>query len=121
MAQIKVSVATWNEIAAALEAQGKKLGENAKKLEIEAVDIERPVDMRVATIRRDAASIVSQLYQSKGSKLGQIQTFIEDCEEVFRWILLGNMPEDKSVPSIDYHKSTPPKPIQTSDVDVKGW
>ena len=51
---IKVSSDCFNEIAAALEKQGKKLGQNVGNLTLEKDDeLVDPINWKCATVRRD--------------------------------------------------------------------
>lgn len=86
--KIKLSVASFNELGAALEARGLKFGENVKELIIEKGDeLERPIDYRQATMRRDAGNIAARAY--KGGD------FIGFMNEVYEYILNGTIKSTK--------------------------
>lgn len=70
MARIKVSVATYNEIATALELTGQNLNSGANLVIEKGTTLECPMDFRLATIRRDCLIEAVKLLSSKGSYMG---------------------------------------------------
>lgn len=87
--KIKLSVASFNELGAALEARGLKFGENVKELIIEKGDeLERPIDYRQATMRRDAGNIAARTYTN-------MPNFIELMNEIYEYILNGTIKSTK--------------------------
>jgi hypothetical protein len=91
---IKVSETCYNEIANALDRLGKKV-EPGAKITIEKNDkIINPIDLRAATMRRDAAQIAQVAYRSDiTNTTGQVsanpQSFVEFCNEIYQFILKG--------------------------------
>ena len=81
--KIKLSIASFNEFGAALEAQGLKFGENINTILIEkGTEIERPIDYRQATMRKDAGLIASRAFNN-GSD------FIAFMDQIYEYILNG--------------------------------
>jgi hypothetical protein len=76
---LRVSLPTYNEILGLLEAKGITF-EEGKPLTLEkGTNLVRPIDMRQATMRRDAATIAA----SMGFKS------IQDIDEIYQYILNG--------------------------------
>lgn len=85
--KIKISTASYNEIAAALEKEGRKIGDNAT-IQLEKGDqLEHPIDYRLATIRRDAVVEAGKAYQYVEGD------FVEFCDKVFDFIVNGTKPK----------------------------
>ena len=85
--KIAISAASYNEIAAALEKKGYKLDLNVGIIQLEKnVELEHPIDYRLATIRRDCATVAARACQGKG------ELTIEAIDNIFQYVLNG-MPE----------------------------
>lgn len=88
-AQVKltVSIATFDEINAALEQQGFKLGTNVAEIVLtKGTELKQPIDFRLATIRRDCANLAARVCQ--GGKVSSYD-FINFTNEVFGYVLNG--------------------------------
>ena|ERR1700677_1407412 len=93
MNEIKVSIASYNEIASALEQQGRKL-EYGKPITIEKDDrIINPIDYKLATIRRDCADICAKVYNEGHMEKGI--NFIEFCNHLFNFVLTNKLPNEE--------------------------
>jgi len=82
---LSISAASYNEIAAALEKKGMKLGENVGVLQLErGTKLEQPIDYRLATIRKDAALIAARICQGNPNIL-----IIDMIDEIYQYIING--------------------------------
>jgi hypothetical protein len=87
--KIAISAASYNEIAAALEKKGYKLDLNVGIIQLEKnVELEHPIDYRLATIRRDCATVAARAW----SYANGTNNFVSFVDEIFQYVLNG-MPE----------------------------
>ena len=113
-AEIKISVAAYNEVANALDGLGKKFAPGTP-ITIEAdVKIVNPIDWRSVNVRKDAAEIAAKVYaESNESGEQTSDNFVRFAEEVFQFMLKGTVPEAKGKIA---PKKIPPKrtePLQS--------
>lgn len=94
MTELRVSIACYNEIANALEAQGKKV-ERGAIITLEKDDkIINPIDWRLVTLRRDTADIAAKVYNDNTKTLvynDNTKTFVEFSKEFYEYVLTGNI------------------------------
>lgn len=82
---ITVSLATFNELAAQLERQGYKFGENVDTFAVEkGTAIIPDKDFRLAQMRQNAVDLASKTYQS-----GIDEDFVDYADKIFKYILDG--------------------------------
>lgn len=95
-AEIKVSVAAYNEVANALDGIGKKFAPGTP-LTIEAdTKIINPIDWRLVNVRKDAVEQAVKVYAETDNKGEQTSdNFVLFAEEVYQFILKGTLPESK--------------------------
>lgn len=87
--KIPVSIATFHELAAALEKMGIKTSD-AKTLIIEkGSDLQPPIDWRLVTVRKDCAEIITKLFEfyPDGTSVPVA------IEELFQYIVHHKLPE----------------------------
>ena len=83
MAKITISISAFNEVAAALEKQDKKLGVNVNTITIDKGDFLAPEhDLRMATIRGSVVASAAIAWKGDGS-------FIEFSDNLFNYVLFG--------------------------------
>ena len=84
--KLKISIASYNEIAAALEKHGVKVNELPElTLEKNIHVLEHPIDFRLATMRRDAAGIAAQVCKTE-----DILAFLGFTEAIYAYVLNGD-------------------------------
>lgn len=88
--KIEVSAACFNEIAAALEKKGHKIGENVGTLTIDkGTQFEQPIDYRLATIRKDAGLIAARAYT-----INEGVIFVDFMDQIYQYIIEGKKAEE---------------------------
>src|SRR5579864_989826 len=110
-AELKVSIPTYNEIANALDALGKKFTPGVP-LTIEKDDkIINPIDWRLVTLRRDVSDIAAKVYAESDPDGEQTsQNFVRFASELYQFALMGTVPEEKGIQSdTPQPKAIPPK------------
>jgi hypothetical protein len=92
--KIKVSIPTFHEIVAALEVSGKKL-DDSSSITLEKTDaIERPLDWRCITIRKDCLTEACKVYKSPmdedcNFEINDIGGFINFVDAIYNYVLEG--------------------------------
>ncbi len=95
---LKVSLATYDEIAGALERAGTKIN-TGDTLTIGKSDrLIPPIDFRLVTIRRDVMGICAPVYQ-RNKEQTNAEEFIDFVSKVFNYVLNGE-PEKEEVKEI---------------------
>lgn len=87
MAKLICSVATFNEIAGLLEAQGIKPNERGTLSLEKGAHLVPPIDYRLATIRKDCIAITGTVY-----KTNNVLDFLRFAAMLYDYVLNGNIP-----------------------------
>ena len=96
--KITVSLPTFNEIAGLLEQQGIKINEGRSVMLEKGTALVPPVDMRLATIRRDCANIAGVVF-----KTNDIIGFLTFTDILYHYVLFGKYDQPEK-PKDDWSK-----------------
>ena len=94
--ELKVSLATYDEIAGALEQAGAQIN-RGEALNISKSDkLSPPVDFRLVTIRRDIVTECSKVYSSpfdeNGRAISDAADFLKFADAVYQYVLNNKLP-----------------------------
>ena len=100
-AKIKLSIPSYHEIAGNLEAAGIKLTENETLIIDKDVSLERPIDWRLLTVRKDCIIEAAKVYRHPVDPNGDFeitdcQHFLNFVEELYQYILNGKKPDTEA-------------------------
>lgn len=102
---LKVSESTYNEIANALDAQGKKVVPGAILTIEKDTTIVNPLDWRLITLRRDVSDIAVKVYAEADEDGNQAcENFVRFAAELYEFVKSGTVPELKG------YRAAKPKP-----------
>ncbi len=87
--KLNVSIATFNEIANALEQKGLKLSKDDTIILGKDISLQPPIDYRLVTIRRDCVTEAAKVSDGSGD-------FIELVDKIYQFVLYGKK-EDKLI------------------------
>lgn len=89
--ELKVSMATYGEIAALLEQSGVKINTGEPLTIVKTDKFAPPVDFRLVTIRRDIISECAKVYSSPfdedGRAISDASNFLKFVDTVYQYVL----------------------------------
>lgn len=92
---VNVSLETFNEIANALEASGKKINADAPLTITKDTKIKGPIDYRQVTIRKDVLMEVVKVYKTpidgNEYEVSDSKHFINFFDDVYNYVLKGKV------------------------------
>ena len=87
MSKIKISISAFNEVAEALQKEGKQLGVNVITLTIDKGDFLAPDhDLRLASIRGDVVKTAAGVWRDSDTT-----GFIDFANKLFNFVLKGEI------------------------------
>ncbi len=112
-AEIKVSVAAYNEIANALDSLGKKFAPDTPLTIEKDTKIVNPLDWRLIQVRKDAVEAAVKVYAESDIDGNQtVDNFTIFTNEIYDFILKGTVPDPKGLQAPK--KPTKPKPVENT-------
>lgn len=127
---INVSMETFNEIANALDLQGKKINKDDPITLVKDIALKSPIDWRCLQVRKDVLMAVVPVYEPKVDQnsdycLTDASHFLEFVDAAYNYVLKGTLPPKTDTkgpyepPSPKNAKVTPIKP--SPEKDKSGW
>lgn len=95
---LKVSIPTFHEISQKLEEKGQKLTDNDTIVLDKDIVLERPIDWRLVTVRKDMVIEAAKIYRNSngGEGTDNALEFINFVEEIYNYVLTEDKPKSKS-------------------------
>lgn len=96
---LKVSVPTFHEIAQKMEETGNKIGESDTITLTKDTALERPIDWRMVTVRKDVVTEAAKVYHAPmdndGFEITNSVHFVNFVDDVLNYVINGTKPENQ--------------------------
>jgi hypothetical protein len=96
---IKISIPTFHEIAQRLEESGVKLNDADTITLNKDISLERPIDWRLLTVRKDCVTEAIKVYrhptQDGEYEIADSSHFLNFVEDIYNYVLSEKKPDEK--------------------------